>query len=80
MCLFVVVLVKRTSYNKETKTESENERPENERSHKKDKKASTADSAPDPLVSVKVARLSVESSMKTQSIKLTLQKPRKEFY
>ena len=32
MSLFVVVLLKRTIYNKETKREAENERRENERS------------------------------------------------
>ena len=48
MLLFVVVLLKRTSYNKETKREAENERRENERSQYRDKKAITADSAPDP--------------------------------
>ena len=32
MSLFVVVLLKRTSYNKETKREAEKERRENERS------------------------------------------------
>ena len=43
MPLFVVVLRKRTSYNKETKRKTENER-----SQRRDKKAITADSAPDP--------------------------------
>ena len=44
MPLFVVVLLKRTSYNKETKREAENKR-----SQSRDKKAITADSAPDPI-------------------------------
>ena len=48
MSLFVIVLLKRTSYNKETKREAKNERRENERSQCRDKKAITADSAPDP--------------------------------
>ena len=43
MPLFVVVLLKRTIYNKETKREAENERSQN--GHKK---TVTADSAPDP--------------------------------
>ena len=47
--LFVVVLLKRKSHNKEIKREPENERRENERSQSRDKKAITADSAPDPL-------------------------------
>ena len=46
--MFVVVLLKRTSYNKETKREAENERRENERNQSRDKKAIAADSAPDP--------------------------------
>ena len=49
MPLFIVVLLKRTIYNKETKREAENERRENERSQSGDKKALTADSAPDPI-------------------------------
>ena len=48
MLLFVVVLLKKTSYNKETKREAENERRENEKSQSRDKKATTADSAPNP--------------------------------
>ena len=44
MPLFVVVLLKRTIYNKETKREEENERSQNG-----NKKALTADSAPDPF-------------------------------
>ena len=48
MPLFVVVLLKRTIYNKERKREAENERRENERSQNGHKKALTADSAPDP--------------------------------
>ena len=48
MSLFVVVLLKRTIYNKETKREAENERQENERSQNGHKKTLTADSAPDP--------------------------------
>ena len=48
MLLFIVVLLKRTSYNKETKREAENERRENERCQNRDKKAITADSAPNP--------------------------------
>ena len=48
MSLFVVVLLKRMIYNKETKREAENERRENERNQSGDKKALTADSAPDP--------------------------------
>ena len=48
MHLFIVVLRKRTIYNKETKREAENERRENERRQSGDKKALTADSAPDP--------------------------------
>ena len=47
MSLFVIVLLKRTSYNKETK-KAENERRKNERSQKRDKKAITTNSAPDP--------------------------------
>ena len=43
MLLFVVVLLKRTSNNKERKREAENER-----SQSRDKKAITADSAPEP--------------------------------
>ena len=42
------VLLKRTSYNKETKRKAENERRENKRSQSSDKKAITTDSAPDP--------------------------------
>ena len=49
MPLFVVVLLKRTIYNKETKREAENERRENERSQSGHKKTLTADSAPDPI-------------------------------
>ena len=45
MHFIVVVLLKRTSYNKETKREAENERAENERKQNRDKKANTADSA-----------------------------------
>ena len=48
MPLFVVVLLKRTSYTKETEREAENERRENERRQSGDEKAITADSAPDP--------------------------------
>ena len=48
MPLFVVVLLKRTIYNKETKREAENGRRENERSQSGNKKTLTADSAPDP--------------------------------
>ena len=48
MNLFVVVLLKRTIYNKETEREAENEGRENERSQNEHKKALTADSAPDP--------------------------------
>ena len=48
MSLFVVVLLKKTIYNKETKREAENERRENERSQNGHKKTLTADSAPDP--------------------------------
>ena len=51
MLLFIVVLLKRTIYNKETKREAENERRENERSQSGHKKALTADSAPDPGIS-----------------------------
>ena len=49
MPLFVVVLLKKkkTIYNKETKREAENERSQN--GHKK---ALTADSAPDPKISL----------------------------
>ena len=50
MSLFVVVLLKRTIYNKETKREAENERQENERSQNGHKKTLTADSAPDPIL------------------------------
>ena len=53
MSLFVVVLLKRTIYNKETKREAENERQENERSQNGHKKTLTADSAPDPKRLVK---------------------------
>ena len=52
MSLFVVVLLKRTIYNKETKREAENERRENERSQNGYKKTLTADSAPDPKIAV----------------------------
>ena len=48
MPLYVVVLLKGTSYHKETKREAENERRENETSQSGDEKALTADSAPDP--------------------------------
>ena len=48
MPLFVVVLLKRTIYNKQRKREAENERRENERSQNGHKKTLTADSAPDP--------------------------------
>ena len=48
MPLFIVVLLKRTIYNKETKRETENERRENERNESGHKKALTADSGPDP--------------------------------
>ena len=44
MSFFVVVFLKRMSYNKETK------QAENERSQNKDKKAITPDSAPDPKI------------------------------
>ena len=44
MSFFVFVLLKRMSYDKETKREVENERSQN-----KDKKAITADSASDPF-------------------------------
>ena len=47
MPLFVVVLLKRTIYNKERKREAVNER-----SQSGHKKALTADSAPDPKVAV----------------------------
>ena len=47
MPLFVVVLLKKTSYNKERKTKVENERRKKERSQGRDKKAITADSASD---------------------------------
>ena len=50
MLLFVVVLLKRTIYNKETKKEAKNERRENERSQSEHRKALTADSAPDPKI------------------------------
>ena len=49
MPLFVVVLLKRTIYNKERKKEAENGRRENERSQSGHKKTLTADSAPDPF-------------------------------
>ena len=49
MSLYVVVLLKRTIYNKETKREGENERRENERIQNGHKKTLTADSAPDPI-------------------------------
>ena len=42
-------LLKRTSYNKEIKRKAQSERRENERSQNRDKKAITADSAPDPI-------------------------------
>ena len=48
MLLFIVVLLKRTIYNKETKREAINERRENEKSQGGHKKTLTADSAPDP--------------------------------
>ena len=48
MSLYVVVLLKKTIYNKETKREAENERRENERSQNGHKKTLTADSAPYP--------------------------------
>ena len=50
MSLFVVVLLKKTIYNKETKREAENEKRENERSQNGHKKTLTADSAPDPNI------------------------------
>ena len=53
MPLYVVVLLKGTSYNKETKREAENERQENERNQSRDEKALTADSAPDPKFRLK---------------------------
>ena len=43
MSLFVIVSLKRMSYNKETKR-----KVENKRSQSRDKKAIMADSAPDP--------------------------------
>ena len=49
MSFFVFVLLKRMSYNKETKREVENERWENEGSQNKDKKAIMANSASDPF-------------------------------
>ena len=52
MPLFVVVLLKRMSYNKKTKRKAENERQENERTQSRNKKAITADSAPDPKIFV----------------------------
>ena len=52
MPLFVVVLLKRTIYNKERKREVENERRENERNQSGHKKTLTADSAPDPKIFV----------------------------
>ena len=45
MFFFVVVLLKRMSYNKEKKRQAENERSQN-----KDKKAIMANSAPDPKI------------------------------
>ena len=45
MSFFVVVLLKRTSYNKETKIQAENKRSQN-----KDIKAIMPDSAPDPKI------------------------------
>ena len=50
MPLFVVVLLKRAIYNKETKREAKNKRRENERSQSGHKKTLTADSAPDPKI------------------------------
>ena len=49
MPLFVVVLLKSTIYNKETKREAENEKRENEKSQSGHIKTLTADSAPDPV-------------------------------
>ena len=48
MPLFVVVLLKRTIYNKEAKRKAGNERRKNERNQSGHKKALTAASAPDP--------------------------------
>ena len=56
MPLYVVVLLKGTSYHKETKREAENKRQENERNQSGDEKALMADSAPDPLFSVKLTQ------------------------
>ena len=42
-------LLKRMSYNKEIKRETESERRENERNQNRNKKAIMADSAPDPV-------------------------------
>ena len=60
MPLFIVVLLKRTIYNKETKRETENERRENERSQSGHKKALTADSAPDPFFLINISPLYVQ--------------------
>ena len=54
MPLFIIALLKRTIYNKETKREAKNERQENERSQSGHKKALTADSAPEPHIFVKI--------------------------
>ena len=54
MPLFVVVLLKRISYNKETKREVENKR-----SQSRDKKAITADFAPKPQFSIKFKYLEI---------------------
>ena len=61
MLLFVVVLLKRTIYNKETKREAENERRKNERSQNGHKKELMADSAPDPK---KVLKMKVMADSK----------------
>ena len=57
MSLFVVALLKRTSYNKERKREAKNERRENERNQSRNKKAITADSAPDPTKYLNIAEI-----------------------
>ena len=57
MSFFVVVFLKRTSYNKKTKREVENEKSQN-----KDKKAIMPNSAPDPIFFLWSSVLTMSSS------------------
>ena len=72
MPLSVVVLLKRTSYNKETKREAENERRENERNQSRGKMAITVDSTPDPKFFVKNAsQISSHSGFLVSGLEVT---------